>query len=651
MATEPLTTKHDSAKTVYFRLFDVNVPAAPLGWCVTHSAWEASPHDPKVPATEETIAGDADESLYAATVDLALLYNSATPKAFAVQAVDDLATDEIISVGEITLSSGRNVSSNADVLSSTRSTQAQVWSDGTPVAGIALNTLASHDPGETIMGATDLGTGAGFTSLAQSSVVTELRLAELDAANLPADVANVKADTAAILADTGTDGVVVATASKTGYALSSAGVLAIWNVLTSALTTVGSIGKLIVDYLSALGGTSAYSITVTVSDSLGAALSGKRVQLTNAGGIVVGAPQSTNASGQVVWYREAGEWTVQILGDSSYTWDAASKAATITTASIAVTFTGTAVTAPAALARSLGTLMTEVRDECGNRGTALTILTNARIIRWLNQAKDDIAQVWNTVLLEQRDTVTLTNGTSTLDLGNGAALSYVPREILGIYIKDTTNKVMYPLTRIEHKTVLEDFADAFTPSDKRARPEQWSQVGMTLHWHKRPDAGKILTVAVGEGGTGYAVNDVLTIGGDGTEGTVTVTAVTGGVVTAIQLTTAGLDYSAGTKPTTGGGGSNCTITITTQTYSVVVLYRYIPGDLTDSTESNLLTNYAANALMCYATARAFYFLEQSKSGDEWMQKYANALKQLVTTESKRMTQGLSRILNIGSYRE
>jgi pimeloyl-ACP methyl ester carboxylesterase len=38
---------------------------------------------------------------------------------------------------------------------------------------------------------------------------------------------------------------------KTGYALSSAGVQAIWDALTSALTTVGSIGKLIVDNLNA----------------------------------------------------------------------------------------------------------------------------------------------------------------------------------------------------------------------------------------------------------------------------------------------------------------------------------------------------------------------------------------------------------------
>lgn len=43
------------------------------------------------------------------------------------------------------------------------------------------------------------------------------------------EVAAIKSDTAAILLDTGTDGVVVAAASKSGYALSSAGVDAIWD--------------------------------------------------------------------------------------------------------------------------------------------------------------------------------------------------------------------------------------------------------------------------------------------------------------------------------------------------------------------------------------------------------------------------------------
>lgn len=50
----------------------------------------------------------------------------------------------------------------------------------------------------------------GTDNAALASVCTALRLAELDAANLPTDVANVKTDTTAILLDTGTDGVVLA---------------------------------------------------------------------------------------------------------------------------------------------------------------------------------------------------------------------------------------------------------------------------------------------------------------------------------------------------------------------------------------------------------------------------------------------------------
>lgn len=72
----------------------------------------------------------------------------------------------------------------------------------------------------------------------------------------------VKVDTAATLADTGTDGVVVAAGSKTGYALSAAGIQAIWDALTSALTTVGSVGKLIVDNLNATVGSRASQTSV-----------------------------------------------------------------------------------------------------------------------------------------------------------------------------------------------------------------------------------------------------------------------------------------------------------------------------------------------------------------------------------------------------
>lgn len=49
--------------------------------------------------------------------------------------------------------------------------------DATRIDASALNALSSHDPGEAIMGATDLGTGAGLTSLASAA-----NLATLDGA-------------------------------------------------------------------------------------------------------------------------------------------------------------------------------------------------------------------------------------------------------------------------------------------------------------------------------------------------------------------------------------------------------------------------------------------------------------------------------------
>ena len=49
-----------------------------------------------------------------------------------------------------------------------------------------------------------------------------------------------------------TNGVIVTTNNdKTGYTLSAAGVQAIWDALTSALTTIGSVGKLLVDNINA----------------------------------------------------------------------------------------------------------------------------------------------------------------------------------------------------------------------------------------------------------------------------------------------------------------------------------------------------------------------------------------------------------------
>lgn len=49
-----------------------------------------------------------------------------------------------------------------------------VVDDATRIDASAMNTLSGHDPGEAIMGATDLGTGSGLTSLASASALTAL---------------------------------------------------------------------------------------------------------------------------------------------------------------------------------------------------------------------------------------------------------------------------------------------------------------------------------------------------------------------------------------------------------------------------------------------------------------------------------------------
>lgn len=49
-----------------------------------------------------------------------------------------------------------------------------VVDDATRIDASALNTLAGHDPGETIMGATDLGTGSGLTALAMAAELAKV---------------------------------------------------------------------------------------------------------------------------------------------------------------------------------------------------------------------------------------------------------------------------------------------------------------------------------------------------------------------------------------------------------------------------------------------------------------------------------------------
>lgn len=113
-----------------------------------------------------------------------------------------------------------------------------------PTAPIDTVTLAAiNAEADTALNDYDAPTKAELDVLGTASLATAAALATVDGV------------VDAILEDTGTDGVVVAAASKTGYSLSAAGVQAIWDALTSALTTVGSIGKAIVDLAGRIVGT------------------------------------------------------------------------------------------------------------------------------------------------------------------------------------------------------------------------------------------------------------------------------------------------------------------------------------------------------------------------------------------------------------
>jgi hypothetical protein len=81
----------------------------------------------------------------------------------------------------------------------------------------------------------------------------------------------------------------------------------------------------------------------------------------------------------------------------------------------------------------------------------------------------------------------------------------------------------------------------------------------------------LLTVAVNSGGSGYAVNNALTVTGcSGSGAIVTVSTVSSGVVTAVTITRPGINYIVGTGcAVTGGAGTGATIDITSVGYTQI----------------------------------------------------------------------------------
>ena len=146
-----------------------------------------------------------------------------------------------------------------------------VVDDTTRIDASALNTLSGHDPGEAIMGATDLGTGSGFTAIpwnaawdaeVESEATDALNAydpptnAEMEARTLTAALyatAATQATNTTHLTDIKGTGFVKDTHSlpqcltATGFStLDAAGVAtAVWNAATATYGTAGSYGLLV----------------------------------------------------------------------------------------------------------------------------------------------------------------------------------------------------------------------------------------------------------------------------------------------------------------------------------------------------------------------------------------------------------------------
>jgi hypothetical protein len=150
---------------------------------------------------------------------------------------------------------------------------------------LAGTSQTARDIGASVLLSTGTGTGQlDFTSGVVKSNVTQFGGAaattasgrpEVNTTHLSGTSQTARDIGASVLLSSGTgpgqvslsSGAVTAgtVSDKTGYALSSLGIQAIWDALTSALTTGGSVGKRIADYLDSAVSTSAPSASSTAS--------------------------------------------------------------------------------------------------------------------------------------------------------------------------------------------------------------------------------------------------------------------------------------------------------------------------------------------------------------------------------------------------
>lgn len=190
--------------------------------------------------------------------------------------------------------------------------------------GLATPTNITAGTITTVTNLTNAPTAGDLTATMKTSVTTAATAATPTAAAVTGAVGSVTGAVGSVTGNVGgnvtgsvgsvtgavgsvTSPVTAGTVSdKTGYALSSAGVQAIWDALTSALTTAGSIGKLLVDNINAtIGSRSTYAgadtagTTTLLSRIVGTLATGTHNPQTGDAYARLGAPAGASVSADV----------------------------------------------------------------------------------------------------------------------------------------------------------------------------------------------------------------------------------------------------------------------------------------------------------------------------------------------------------------
>jgi hypothetical protein len=161
-----------------------------------------------------------------------------------------------------------------------------------------------------------------------------------------------------------------------------------------------------------------------------------------------------------------------------------------------------------------------------------------------------------------------TNPTQLFQINNSGSSAFVVTSggNVGIGTTSPTDKLVLQGENSEATLGSEQVTNgnfSTDPSGNWTYSSPWTWDNTNYEMDYAGSGGAVEAVAINNGGTGYTVNDVVTLSGGGNNATCTVTSVgTGGVVTGISVTAGGTGYSHTSYNTTGGTGSGLNLQVT-----------------------------------------------------------------------------------------